>query len=113
MSAVGRFLTKEAKVFNIDRSTSTPTGQPIEVPTLVATIKVHFSPKQRRDFGLFNSGKVTIGQFFALGESEIVVPQQLMEIDNITFRVVAVIPNEFQNRKNYFFKYWLDLFEHD
>jgi len=113
MSFIGRFLTKEARIFNIDRSATTPTGQPIEVPTLAFTIKVQFNPKQRRDFGLFNSGKVTIGQFFALGESELIVPQQLMEIENVTYRVVAVNSSEFQNGKTYFFKYWLDLFEHD
>ena len=113
MSAVGRFLTKEAKVFNVDRTGSTPTGQPTEVLTQVATIKVFFSPKNKRDFGLFDSGKVTIGQFFAIGESEIIVPQQIMEIEGTTYRVVAVNAGEFQNNKTYFFKYWLDLFEHD
>ncbi len=113
MSFIGRFLTKDAKVFNIDRTGSTPTGQPIEVVTEIATIKVSFNPKQRRDFGLFNPGQVTLGQFFALGESELIVPNQLLEIEGVTFRVTAVNSSEFQNGKTYFFKYWMDLFEHD
>lgn len=113
MSFVGRFLTKEAKVFNVDRSTSTATGQPIEVVTQIATIKVQFSPKNRRDFGLFNTGKVTVGQFSAIGESELIVPQQLLEIEGVTYRVTAVNAAEFQSCKPFFFKYWMDLFEHD
>jgi len=113
MSFIGRFLTKEAKVFNVDRTGTTPTGQPTEVVTQIDTIKVQFNPKQKRDFGLFDAGKVTLGQFFAIGESELIVPNHLLEIEGITYRVTAVNSSEFQNGKTYFFKYWMDLFEHD
>jgi len=113
MSFIGKFLTKSAKIFDIDRSTSTPTGQPLESLVQVDTIDVFFNPKQRRDFGLFNTGQVTIGQFFALGLSELIVPQQIMEIESVKYRVVAVNTVEFQRCKPLFFKYWLDLFQHN
>jgi len=113
MSFIGKFLSKTATVSNIDRSVSTPTGQPLETLVQVDTINVFFNPKQRRDFGLFNTGQVTIGQFFALGLSKLVVPQQIMEIQGVQYRVVAVNTVEFQRCKPLFFKYWLDLFQHN
>ncbi len=112
MSFISKFLNKEAKVFEVDRTTSTPTGQPIEITTQVRTIKVSFTRKNQSDFDLVNTGQVQVGRFSAVGLDALVVPLNLLEIEGITYRVVAVNKGIFQN-KTFFTKYWLELFEHN
>lgn len=113
MSFISKFLTKTAIVFRVDRSGSTPTGQPIEVPVQTGTIKVSFQRKNQSDFDLFNTGEVQVGRFSAVSDvNTLVVPQNLLEIEGIKYRVVAVNKGEFQC-KTFFTKYWLELFEHN
>lgn len=110
IGGIRSFLTSTAKLFNIDKTKDTLTGQPIETTIFVKNIKVLFEPRSSDEHRLFPSGQIKVGQFTALSLDE-VLEQQILEIKNIKYRVVA--NNEIRYRTQVF--YWmlhLDYYKH-
>lgn len=84
-------------MYNVDTTTSTNTGQPIETLIYTKDIKVFFSPSPRRIYQLFEPGQIPIGEFVAIS-SDATVTNQVLEIDNVKYRIQAANPATFKNR---------------
>jgi hypothetical protein len=63
MSCLGKFLNNSARVYSVDKSETTISGQPIENLTLRTTIKCYFSPHVRNTWKLFTPGQIQVGEF--------------------------------------------------
>lgn len=105
-----KFMDTTAEVFILDTSTSTPTGQPIEVlpPTPNRTVKGRFVPK--KELNLFQVGQVVVGKdrFITLKELQF---NEVVRINGILYRVVEKKEQKLFN-KHFGWEQRLDLFRH-
>lgn len=97
MSFIAGFLNKTAKLYRIDSTVSTSSGQPIETPVYVQDIKVYLSSNPHKVFNLNSAGQIPIGQFVAISV-EVTETNQILEIDDIKYRIQAANPATFKNR---------------
>jgi len=110
IGGIRSFLTSSAKLFNISKTRDTLTGQPIEELVFVKNIRVFFEPKTSDEHRLFPAGQVKIGQFTALS-LEAVTDQQVLEIKNIRYRVIA--DNDIKYKETtFYFQLHLDFYKH-
>lgn len=110
IGGVRSFLTSTAKLFNISRTKNTLTGQPIEELIFVKNIKVHFAPRSSDEHRLFPAGQIKVGQFTAISLDE-VTDQQMLEIKNIEYRVIANNEILYKN-KTFYWQLHLDFYKH-
>lgn len=111
IGGVRSFLTSTATVYTISKTKNTLTGQPIETLVLLKTIKVHFEPRSSDEHGLFSAGQIKIGQFTAISLDE-VLEQQVLEIKNIKYRVLANNEIRYKN-KTFYWQLHLEFFRHN
>lgn len=112
MGLLGAFLNKKANQYNIDNTTNTSpsTGQPIESLVFVKRIPVYFGPNPPRVFRLYAVGQVKEGSFVAFSEKA-TATNQVLEIDDIKYRIVAANPLQFKNRTLAYVNY-LEYYKH-
>jgi hypothetical protein len=105
-----KFMDTKAEVFILDTSTSTPTGQPIEIlpATPDRTVKGRFIPK--KELNLFQVGQVVVGKdrFISLTELQF---NEILRINGILYRVVEKKEQKLFN-KSFGFEQRLDIFRH-
>lgn len=68
MSCISAYLNSKAVLYNIDRTETTESGQPIETLTQSKNLRVFFQPYALRSsvYKLFNAGQVKVGDYFCL-----------------------------------------------
>ena len=110
MSFISGFLNQTAKLYSIDATTAAASGQPIETLVYLRDIKVYFSSNPRQIFQLFGAGQVPIGQFTAISVEE-TETNQILEINDVKYRIEAANPASFKNRTFAYINY-LARFQH-
>lgn len=89
MSCLSFFLNKVAKVYRVDRSESTGSGQPIETLTYNRNVKVYFSPNVRNIYKLFDPGQIKVGEYTCFSVKSI-DQGEILEIDGEKYTVTGV-----------------------
>lgn len=98
MGCLTGYFNSKARVYDIDRSQETDSGQPIEtIPdTPTKTIRVFFEPYNLRNplYELFNAGRVKTGDYFCLSATALTTDQVLaIELSGYeNFQVTNVYP---------------------
>jgi hypothetical protein len=109
-SPIKKFMDTTADVFILDTSTSTPTGQPIEILPAVKnrSVRGRFIPK--KSINLFDVGQVVEGKdrFVTLTELQF---NEIVLINGTYHRVVEKKEQKLFN-KSFGFEHRLEIFRH-
>lgn len=98
MGFLRSFLDKKAILYNIDLTTLTPSGQPIEKLVQVKTnVPIFFSPHPSMIWKFVQAGGVKFGDFTSILET-LVVNNQVLEIGGIKYRIVSAVEIKFKSR---------------
>lgn len=110
MGFINAYLNKTAKLYDIDRSTSTATGQPVETLVFLKNIKVFFSSNPRKVFTLLDAGQVQTGNFVAISATA-TQTFQVLEVDSVKYRINAANPVQMKTRIFAYINY-LEYYKH-
>lgn len=92
------FLDKRATLYNIDLSTLTPSGQPVEKLVQVKTnVPIFFSPHPSLVYKFVQAGGVKSGDFTSILETP-VLTNQVLEILGTKYRIVSAVEVKFKAR---------------
>jgi hypothetical protein len=112
MSCLSGYLNKDCIVYDIDFSQTTESGQPIETLTQVKTIKCLFTDNVKRLYQLFDPGQIKVG-LFILFTIKVVTENQVVEIDNVKYRVTRTRPiNPLRNRHIMGYQSYVEHYKH-
>ena len=103
-------MDSKAEVFILDTSTSTPTGQPIEILPSTPNRTVRGRHIPNKSITLYNVGQVVESgdRFISLKELQF---NEILLIDGIHYRVIQKKQQKLFN-KTFGFEYKLDIFRH-
>lgn len=100
-------------VYTIDRSTSTSTGQPLEVLNLISSrVPVYHTNKLKYQYAATIAGYVATGQHMLVTTTELQALQHVVEISSVKYIVTSPTKPIGTKFKVLGYLYYLDLYKH-